>query len=482
MTGEGELPPASRSGERNDASDVRRSGGGRPLHEDGGAGRGRLHEVDVSVGAEPGGRSGDADRRHRSVLGVEHGSGDAHEADRRFLELERHPGLDYPVQLLTQQPGRGESARRAALQSLLDHPDEQFGRREGQQSLADRGAVQRQPATDPRGSGRLPVPTDLQDVDDLATVQHAEVYRLVRAFVEVLHEGGGDLQQSTFHGRAHAELEDLHAQPVSVIGPVEQADVHQVTDHPVQRALRQPGPALELGQAEAVVVGLEGEEDRDDLAEHRAQVRGRIAAARAAHRGHASIGSRPALGPIAPARTSRSRRGTTPRAASSRRAFRRVTTMPTTANSQTGYCTSQAMRNASAVKPPRALMTAPIAARTTRLARNPPRFTMLWASPRVGPGVDVRAMSKPTTEPGPPAESTTTSTTSSQRGAGPGSASTAVHTTKSAAMTPSTSQERRSGWRMVSSPTTGPMTMVETTKRDTSPPAAAEESPCAVTR
>src|SRR4051794_13301134 len=134
------------------------------------------------------------------------------------------------------------------------------------------------------GSDRLPVPTDLQDVDDLATVQHAEVDRLVRAFVEVLHEGGGDLQQPTFHGRAHAELEDLHAQPVSVIGPVEQADVHQVTDHPVQRALRQPGPALELRQAEAMVVDLEGEEDRDDLAEHRAQVRGRIAAARAAHR------------------------------------------------------------------------------------------------------------------------------------------------------------------------------------------------------
>ena len=128
-----------------------------------------------------------------------------------------------------------------------------------------------------------------------------------------------------------------------------------------------------------------------------------------------------------PPTTSRSGRGTTPRAASIRRAFRRVTTIPTTANSQTGYWTSQATRNASGVKPPSASRTAPIVARTSRLARNPPRLTMLWARPRFGVGLDVRAMSKPTTEPGPPAASTITSTTSSQRGAVPGRASTADH-------------------------------------------------------
>ena len=45
--------------------------------------------------------------------------------------------------------------------------------------------------------------------------------------------------------------------------------------------------------------------------------------------------------------SSRSGRGTTPRAASIRRALRRVTRMPTTANSQTGYWISHATRNAS---------------------------------------------------------------------------------------------------------------------------------------
>ena len=44
--------------------------------------------------------------------------------------------------------------------------------------------------------------------------------------------------------------------------------------------------------------------------------------------------------------TSRSGRGTTPRAASSRRALRLVTSTATTANAHTGYCTSQATRNA----------------------------------------------------------------------------------------------------------------------------------------
>ena len=82
-------------------------------------------------------------------------------------------------------------------------------------------------------------------------------------------------------------------------------------------------------------------------------------------------------------------------------------------------------------------------------------LTMLWATPRLALGLWVRAMSMPTTEPGPAAASTTIRSTSSQRGAGPGCASTAVQTATSAAITASTTHERRSGWRMVKHPEDG---------------------------
>jgi DNA-binding LacI/PurR family transcriptional regulator len=122
-----------------------------------------------------------------------------------------------------------------------------------------------------------------------------------------------------------------------------------------------------------------------------------------------------------------------------------VTITPITANAHTGYCTSQAIRNASGVKPPNAVISAPMAASTRSVARNPPRLTMLCATARFALGFDVRAMSNPTTEPGPPADST--STMSSQIGAGPGSRRIAVQTATSAASTPSSSHERRIGCR-----------------------------------
>jgi hypothetical protein len=86
------------------------------------------------------------------------------------------------------------------------------------------------------GRGHLSMTADLGDVDDAVAVEHPEIDRLVRALVEVFHERGGDLQQPTLHGRAHAELEDLHAQSVAVVGPVEQVDVDQVSHDAVQRS------------------------------------------------------------------------------------------------------------------------------------------------------------------------------------------------------------------------------------------------------
>ena len=68
-----------------------------------------------------------------------------------------------------------------------------------------------------------------------------------------------------------------------------------------------------------------------------------------------------------------------------------MTSTPITAASHTGYCTSQATRNASGVKPPIAVMTVPITASTNNVAEKPPMFTMLCATPRLRRGLEVRA-------------------------------------------------------------------------------------------
>ena len=65
---------------------------------------------------------------------------------------------------------------------------------------------------------------------------------------------------------------------------------------------------------------------------------------------------------------------------------------------------------------------------TSSEAMKPPMLTMPDAVPSVARGLNVRAKSNPTIDPGPPTEMTTTRTTSSHSGARPGSASTTVQT------------------------------------------------------
>ncbi|WGY02933.1 hypothetical protein QI633_04055 [Nocardioides sp. QY071] len=64
-----------------------------------------------------------------------------------------------------------------------------------QQDLADGGAVHRHAAAGAGRAARLAVPADLRDVDDLGPLAHAEVDRLVGAFLEVLEEGHRHLEQ-----------------------------------------------------------------------------------------------------------------------------------------------------------------------------------------------------------------------------------------------------------------------------------------------
>jgi hypothetical protein len=60
--------------------------------------------------------------------------------------------------------------------------------------------------------------------------------------------------------------------------------LHEVVDDAVERPLRHAGAPPEFGQAHPVVVDAEGEEHRDDLAQHSPPVHGRPVV-RTEHRG-----------------------------------------------------------------------------------------------------------------------------------------------------------------------------------------------------
>ena len=82
-------------------------------------------------------------------------------------------------------------------------------------------------------------------------------------------------------------------------------------------------------------------------------------------------------------------------------------------------------------------------------------------------------MSIPTTDPVRPRRAPPPARPAATRGAVPGQGQHRVQTVTSAAMMPSTSQDRRSGCRPVSKPMTGPMRIAQTTNRVTRPPASA---------
>lgn len=92
------------------------------------------------------------------------------------------------------------------------------------------------------------------------------------ALVEVLQERHRHLEQGPLGGRTHAELEEAAGQAVAVLGLVEQPVVDEVAGDAVHGPLRQAGATDQLGEREQPVVGAEGAQDRDRLAEHRVEL------------------------------------------------------------------------------------------------------------------------------------------------------------------------------------------------------------------
>ena len=118
--------------------------------ESGGDARGRGPDGGGVVGGvEAGGVAGDADGGQGSVLGVEHGRGRAHQAERALLVLERHPRCHDAIELLAQAPGGGDGAGGTTLERAAQYLDPLLFAGEGEQRLAQRGRVDRHAATHP---------------------------------------------------------------------------------------------------------------------------------------------------------------------------------------------------------------------------------------------------------------------------------------------------------------------------------------------
>ena len=143
------------------------------------------------------------------------------------------------------------------------------GGRQGEDRLADGGAVRGQPAADPGTRRHAAVAGDLVDVQHLGAVEHSQVHRLVRGLEQILHERERRLAQVPLPGHELAELEGPHAEPVDAMLAFQHAQLEQLAGQPVHRGLRDPGTAGHLGQGQGPVGRAVGAENPEGPLQHR---------------------------------------------------------------------------------------------------------------------------------------------------------------------------------------------------------------------
>src|SRR5665648_1219616 len=117
-----------------------------------------------------------------------------------------------------------------------------------------------------------------------------------------------------------------------------------------------------------------------------------------------------------------------------------------------------------------------------RDATKPPTLTIPLALPRRVGGLNVRARSNPTIEPGPPTARTTTRTTRIHIGARPGQRSTTAQVAMIALTIHRTRVDREYGQRVTNAPTRGLVTTAVTVMSMSRLLAALAVRPCPETR
>jgi len=106
--------------------------------------------------------------------------------------------------------------------------------------------------------------------DKLGTLTHAQLDHLVSDLVKVLHERHRGVTQRHAPWREHANLIEPQPNSIQTVVPaLEGPPCHELGDHAVGGAQRQPGPPRDRGQREQACVRPEGAEDVEDLARRR---------------------------------------------------------------------------------------------------------------------------------------------------------------------------------------------------------------------
>ncbi len=150
-------------------------------------------------------------------------------------------------QLAPEQPGRNDGARGPAGQACGQRGLNSLGIAEGEQGLAHARTVRRHPAAHARSQLRRIPASQLLDVDDIGLAQHGQVHGLAGRFGQVGQHRRGRLAQAQLRGRAGAQLEQSHAEPVPGARTLHQAPARELSQDPVRGGLSDPGTAAQLG-------------------------------------------------------------------------------------------------------------------------------------------------------------------------------------------------------------------------------------------
>jgi cytochrome P450 len=215
--------------------------------------------------AHPAGQPGDGDGRDR-LAGAADRRGDADQLLVGLAAVVGHPGFADPPQLGPQRGRLGD-----CLGGLPRHRGGHH-RRDGvvvvgRHRLAKRGAVGGLAAAAP---GRQPDRADHDplEVHHLGVVEDRELGGQPGPRGERLQVRERSLVEPVPVDREGAELEHPQADAVAAVVAFQPADLAELVDQPVQGRLRQPGPLVQVGQAQHLLGAVERLHDGRAPAQH----------------------------------------------------------------------------------------------------------------------------------------------------------------------------------------------------------------------
>lgn len=217
-------------------------------------GGGAAHGLGHHAPSHPARQPGDRDRRDRLTGAADRG-GDADQLLVSLAAVVRHPGLADPVELGPQRDRLGDRLDRL--------PRHRGGQQRpdgvvvvGRHRLAERGAVGGLAAAAPGRQPDRPHHDPFQ-VHHLGVVEDGELGGQPGARRERLQVRERGLVEPVPVHREGAELEHPQPHAVAAVIAFQPPDLAELVDEAVQGRLRQPGPLVQVGQAQHLLSAVE---------------------------------------------------------------------------------------------------------------------------------------------------------------------------------------------------------------------------------